>query len=194
MPTILMMKEFNLFYVFGVLTRNVTNGAKHKHVVETVSQIRGRLLNDQTFRTPILSLFKGIYEDGSEFPEEPKESTPPIDHMKIHSHPPSDDDVVEFLTNSFPDLYMINTGFSPNDLLLDGQEKLKKEEILISFFFCEALAGSMCECEIQICTWLGLNYFKGIINPKINFRYGIIIYVHCYLVAWTCPQLRGLVH
>jgi hypothetical protein len=152
--TILLMKEFSLFFgdlTGSVVTRNVTNDPKYKHVVETVSQIRGRLLNDQTFRTPILSLFQGIYE------EELKESTPPVDHSnfekirEIHSHSssprPSDDDIVEFLTKSFPDLYLTRrrSSFNPKVLLLGENdrgvhEKLKKErsqgeEIMIGVHF-----------------------------------------------------------
>ena len=127
----------------------ITNDPKYKLVVETVTQLRGRLLNDQAFRRPILALFKGVYEDTSEFPEELKAFTPAVDHRsnlekikEIRSHhPPSDDDVLEFLMNSFPDLYLELGNFGPAELLWgetrSGRGEFMKEEITINLHLVE---------------------------------------------------------
>lgn len=192
------MKPFTLFFgASGVLgTHNVTANPKYQLVVETVSQLRAHLLNDRAFRVPILSLFNSVYEDDSQFPEELKENTPDIDQIsnmkkirQIHSHPPSDNDVLEFLTNSFPDLYLDLGNFSLAELVLWGETKsgrgeVAKEEITINVhlvqLWLEAVSDPLLETFQYVHYSWGYKFIKGI-NSNCHNCYGIIVHVCCCL-------------
>ena len=142
------MKDFNLFYGASgdaVGTFNVTNNPKYELVVETVKQLRQRLIDNPTLREPILALFTNVYQDNSKFPEDLKENAPVSDHrsnqekiQEIRPHPPSDDDVIYFLKNSFPDIYLDLESFTPVDedflwgMTKSGRSEGEKELVTIN--------------------------------------------------------------
>jgi len=110
-----MMKPFKLFLgEYGVLgTYEGTDNNEYRSAVEIVSQLRAHMLHDQVLCKPILDIFQGVYNDDTNFPEELKSRTPVADQVsnkakirKIRPHAPTDETVVNFLLNAFPDLYL----------------------------------------------------------------------------------------
>ena len=139
------MKPFKLFLGGrGTLgTFEVTTKPYYDVVIQTVGQLRCRLLEDPVLRRPLLHLFQTVYEDDSEFPDHLKRSTPFADQVSnktkiaaIRTQPPSDSDVIAFLTNAFPDLYLKLSTFREGDVLweetMSGQGATDKEEISIN--------------------------------------------------------------
>ena len=64
----------------------------------TVEQLRNHLLQEEVLRQPFLHIFKSVYNDNTDFPEDLKLSTPIADHIpnmsKVHEirrHPSTDD-------------------------------------------------------------------------------------------------------
>ena len=119
------MKPFTLFYgTSGQLgTSDITSDSKYKLVVDTVNQLRDRLLNEEVLRQPFLHIFSAVYKGDTDFPNDLKPPTPVADQVsniskirQIRHHPPTDDDVVDFLTNSFPDLYLAPGEFGPEGI------------------------------------------------------------------------------
>lgn len=141
------MKPFKLFLggsgVLGTVELTSGNDRYHQLVVGAVTQLRIRLLADPQLRKPILHIFTTVYSDTSPFREDLKRETPIEDQIpninkirKIHRNPPSDEDVVEFLTFAFPDLYLEHGDFSEDNLIwgetVYGRGAAKKEEISIN--------------------------------------------------------------
>ena len=113
------MKSFKLFFGAGgqIGTYDVTQDYYYQIVVNTVEQFRNRLLQE-VLRQPFLHIFKNVYKDNM---EDLKLSTPIADHIpnmskirEIRRHPPTDADVIKFLTVGFPDIYMAPGDFGPN--------------------------------------------------------------------------------
>jgi len=137
------MKKNSLFFgASGQMgTTDVTDNNDYKLVVNTVNQVRNHLIQE-VLRRPFLHLFNTIYNDDTKFPDDLKASTPIEDQIPNKSniqsmrHPPTDSDVVEFLTNSFPDLYMASGDFSPDRIewgeTWSGQGEADKEKITIN--------------------------------------------------------------
>ena len=99
--------SFKLFFGTSgqISTYNVTQDYHYQIVVNTVEQIRNRLLQEEVLRQSFLHLFKSVYNNNTDFPEDLKLSTPIADHIpnmskvrEIRRHPPTDADVVKFLT------------------------------------------------------------------------------------------------
>ena len=140
------MKTFKL-YLGGsgqVGTYDVTHNPKFEMVVEMMKQLRERLLSDRALRKPILQLFEAIYQDNSNFPEHLKPVTPITDQIlnqvKIQTNrtcQPCDEDVIAFLTEAFPHLYLELRSFRESNGLwgetVSGQESADKEEVTINF-------------------------------------------------------------
>lgn len=140
-----MLKPFRLFFGGSGLigTFEVTSDIKYKLVIETVSQLRNRLLADPVLRQPIVHLFDMVYHDDSEFPDHLKNGTPLVDQIpnklkiqQIRAQPPGDGDVVTFLTDAFPDLYLEPSSFREGNVLwretASGRDAADKEEISIN--------------------------------------------------------------
>ena len=121
------MKPFTLFFGANrqIGTFDVTSDPRYALVVNTVIQLRERLLKDEVFRQPFLQIFRVVYQHATEIPADTEPHTPVADHIydmpdirlrDVRHYPPTDDDVVDFLTNSFPDLYMSSGYFGPEDI------------------------------------------------------------------------------
>lgn len=73
-------------------------------------EVGNRLLNK-----PILNIFQAVYDDTS-FPDNLKAANTPVADQvsnkikirKIKPHPPTDNDIIDFFRNSFPDPYLVN--------------------------------------------------------------------------------------
>lgn len=139
------MKPFTLFFgASGQLgTSDITSDPCYKLVVDTVNQLHNRLLNEEVLRRPFLHVFSTVYKDNAVFPDDLKPLTPVADQVsnmskirEIRDGPPTDDDVVDFLTNSFPDLYLAPGDFSPEGVdcseTCSGQEDADQEKITIN--------------------------------------------------------------
>jgi hypothetical protein len=118
------MKPFTLFFGRNrqIGTFDITNDPRYALVVNTVIQLRERLLNEEVLRQPFLHIFRVVYEYNTEFPADSGPHDPATDHIpnmsdfrKIRNHP-TDHDVVDFLTNSFPDIYLSSGYFGPEDI------------------------------------------------------------------------------
>ena len=103
-----------------VSTDEVTSDAPYKTIVETVSKVRQHLLTDPVLRQPLLRIFDSVYQAESKFPDHLRGLTPPADQipnkMTIQQRP-CDNDVVDFVTNAFPDLYLECSRIDENDVL-----------------------------------------------------------------------------
>ena len=91
--------------------------------MNTVIQLRERLLNEEVLRQPFLHIFKVVHQYNTEPLADPGPHAPATDDIpnmsdfrKIRNHPPTDADVVDFLTNSFPDIYLSSGYFVPEDI------------------------------------------------------------------------------
>jgi hypothetical protein len=141
------MKAFKLFLgARGLLgTYEITTKANYELVVMTIGQIRHhlRVLTDPVLRRPLLHIFQTVYTDNSKFPDHLKLFRPPSDQVPnqikiqaIRAQPPKDADVIAFLTDAFPDLYLNLSTFSEDDILwgetVSGREAADKEEISIN--------------------------------------------------------------
>jgi hypothetical protein len=111
------MKSFRLYIgEYGTLgTHEATDVKDYRMPIEIVRQLRNRLLNEQVLREPILNIFQGVYNDDTNFPDDLKANNPVADQVsnkfnirKIKPRPPTDNDIIDFLFNSFPDLYLVN--------------------------------------------------------------------------------------
>ena len=143
----------NPFKVFfggsGVVgTYEITQDLTYKHLVHLARHIRSRLLEDQVLRRPLLKLFESVYNDNSEFPQNDAEllvCTPIVDQIPnkskiraIRNRPPSDNDVVEFLTTSFPDIYLELKSLKCNNnnvvwgVTVTGRDAADRREIAIN--------------------------------------------------------------
>ena len=120
------MKSFRLFQggIALVGTFDVTENNEYQLIVETVNQLRKRLLENPVLRRPLLDLFDSVYRDDSAFPDDLKETTPLADQIpnrtkirQIRFQPPTDGDVITFLTDAFPHLYLKAGSFNENDIL-----------------------------------------------------------------------------
>jgi hypothetical protein len=88
-------------------------------------------------RGPFLDIFSSLYSNDSKFPNHLKDETPPADQKsKIRTQPPCDDDVITYLTDAFPDLYMKMDSFQEGDVLcgetLSGRGAADKEEVTVN--------------------------------------------------------------
>ena len=99
------MKSFKLFFGTSgqIGTYDVTQDYHYQIIVNTVEQLRNHLLQEEVLRQPFLHIFKSVYNDDMDFPEDLKPSTPIADHIpnmskvrEIRCHPPTDADVVKF--------------------------------------------------------------------------------------------------
>lgn len=126
---IMTLKPFNLYHgqSGGTTTTSVTNDPRFKVVVDSVNNLRHQMLSDETLRTPFLQIFQSVYSDASKFPEDLKPYTPVADQIPnihkirtIRDQPPVDKDVVDFLENAFPDIYLFAGELSPEGLKSEG--------------------------------------------------------------------------
>lgn len=113
------MKAFSLYLgdPGEIGTADITSDKPYEPVVNAVQQIRDRLLQDEILRQPYLDLFTSVYHDNTPFPDELKQYTPDQDQIpnqtkvrQIRHQPPTDTDVIDYLTNAFPDIYLISAG------------------------------------------------------------------------------------
>jgi len=139
------MKPFKLFWgERGHLgTYEITAKSNYEFAIQTIGQLRHRLLMDPVLRQPLLHLFQMVYEDDSQFTEHLKCLTPLANHVSnktkiaaIQAQPPSDADVIEFLTDAFPDLYLQLKTFNESEVVweetISGRGAADKEEIAIN--------------------------------------------------------------
>jgi hypothetical protein len=160
------MKPFKLFFGASgqIGSSNVTSDPQYKLVVDTVNQLRDRLLNGEVLRQPFLHLFNTVYQDSSQFPDDLKTHTPltatdQVSNMskikQLEDHPPTDDDVVDFLTNSFPDLYLPPGSIGPEgenyDETVSGRGEADKEKIAINIRLVQL-------CQLQTVSALDFTY------------------------------------
>jgi len=139
------MKNFKLYLGASglVSTYEVTSDPQYKIIIETISQLRHCTLTDPVLRQLLLHIFNSVYEDDSQLPERLKEVTPLADQIpnkikiqQIRTELPCDADVVDFLTDAFPDLYLESARFREDDELwkktFSGQQLEDKEPEEIS--------------------------------------------------------------
>ncbi|EDR02102.1 uncharacterized protein LACBIDRAFT_295499 [Laccaria bicolor S238N-H82] len=139
------MKPFTLFFGASdeITTYEVTHNPSYELVMHTVNHLRDRLLKEQVLRVPFLHIFTNCYNDDSEFPRDLAPCTPVADRVsnlvkirRIREHPPTDADVVEFLTNAFPDLYLAHGDFGPEGVswveTMSGREEADSQKITIN--------------------------------------------------------------
>ena len=137
------MKTFKL-YLGGsgqVGTYDVTHNPKFEMVVEMMKQLRECLLSDQALRKPILQLFEAVYQ--ANFPEHLKPITPIADQIPnqvkirtIRTCQPCDEDVIAFLTEAFPHLYLELRSFRESNVLWGesvGKNQLTKRKLPSTF-------------------------------------------------------------
>ena len=139
------MKSFRLFIGdFGTVScLEVTTQSDYQRVVGIVIQLRDRMLREQVLREPILSVFQEVYNDDTHLPEKLKTRTPALYQLsnkdKIRNtkpSPPTDDDVINFLQDAFPDLYLVDFLPSLNTVVwsetLSGSSNAKSQCVSIN--------------------------------------------------------------
>jgi hypothetical protein len=139
------MKPFSLFFgASGQLgTMDVTDDHQYKIVVTTVNHLRNHLLKEPILREPFIHILNTVYNDDTPFPQDLEFCTPVYDRVSNKSKirnmrdgPPTDDDIINFLTNHFPDLYMAPGDFGPQGVdwgeTLSGREEADEEKIEIN--------------------------------------------------------------
>ncbi|THH20064.1 hypothetical protein EW146_g1231 [Bondarzewia mesenterica] len=106
-------------------TMNITAAPRYEFVIQTANQIRERLLKEEQLRQPFLDLFLAVHKDDSAFPDSLKHFTPVEDQIsnrakieQVRKNLPTDRDVLDFLTNAFPDIYLV-----PGYLAAEGADK-----------------------------------------------------------------------
>ena len=106
-----------------------TTNPRYEILVVLVQQLRARLLSDKALRRPLLSLFETVYHDDSE----------------SRTHPPCDDDVIDFLTNAFPHLYMELHTLTESDVgeTASGRASADKEEFAINIRLISCWIGAI---------------------------------------------------
>jgi len=208
------MKPFTLFFGASgqVGTSDVTHDSQYKLVVNTVDQLRDHLLKEEVLRQPFLHIFRNCYNDDTNFPQHLEPCTPVADQVsnmakiqEIRSHPPTDNDVVDFLTNSFPDLYMAPGDFGPEGVdwgkTFSGQGEADKEKIAIDVqlvhLWLQAVSTVDVQCELLI------KSLSQVQTPMLSRLWFMFIAVflhelaHSSLVwygmgACDSPQLSGI--
>ncbi|THH03105.1 hypothetical protein EW146_g10507 [Bondarzewia mesenterica] len=95
-------------------TMNITAAPRYEFVIQTANQIRERLLKEEQLRQPFLDLFLAVHKDDSAFPDSLKHFTLVEDQIsnrakieQVRKNLPTDRDVLDFLTNAFPDIYLV---------------------------------------------------------------------------------------
>ena len=164
------MKPFALFFgASGQLgTSDVTSDPHYKLVVDTVNQLRDRLLKDEGLRQPFLHLFSSVYVDNSDFPDDLKPTTPIADQIpnmskikQIRHHPPTDGDVVDFLTNSFPNIYLFFGDFGPGCVswgeTWSGRGEASEEKVMINMRLVQLWLEAVSALDIQCSSLLRIN-------------------------------------
>ena len=102
------MKPFTLF--FGgdrqIGTLNVTNDSRYALAVNTVIQLRERLLNEEVLRQPFLHIFRVVHKYNTEFPADSSPHDPATgqilnmsDFRKIRNDPPTECQTLMLSTN-----------------------------------------------------------------------------------------------
>lgn len=160
------MKTFNVFKGGSgqIGTHNITNDTKYKDVIEIITSLRARLLADPKLREPFLHILTQTFTDNSPFPADLKSKRPVSDHIpnsaKIpatRTQPPSDQDVVDFFTNAFSDVYFFSGDLTSNDAAwgetMSGRGEAGKEEIGINvqllLFLVEVVSGLDSLCALS---------------------------------------------
>jgi hypothetical protein len=116
------------------------NDHQYKIVVNTVNQLRNHLLKEEILRKPFVHIFSSVYNDNTPFPQDLKSCTPVSNQVSNKSKirnmrdgPPTDNDIVNFLTNHFLDLYMAPGDFGSQGVdwgeTWSGREEADKEKI-----------------------------------------------------------------
>jgi hypothetical protein len=156
------MKPFTLFFgASGQLgTSDVTHNSQYELVVNTVNQLRDRLLKEEVLRQPFLHIFNTTYNDNADVPHDLEPCTPLANQVSnmskfqnIRNYPPTDNDVVDFLTNSFPDLYMAPGNIGPEDVswheTWSGQGEADKEKIAINCRLVQLWLQAVSTVDVQ---------------------------------------------
>jgi hypothetical protein len=156
------MKPFTLFFgASGQLgTSDVTHNSQYELVVNTVNQLRDRLLKEEVLRQPFLHIFNTTYNDNTDVPHDLEPCTPLANQVSnmskfqnIRNYPPTDNDVVDFLTNSFPDLYMAPGNIGPEDVswheTWSGQGEADKEKIAINCRLVQLWLQAVSTVDVQ---------------------------------------------
>lgn len=101
-------------------------------VTHTVNDIRDRLLKEEIFRAPFLHIYTTCYNDDTK----PQDVSNLTKIRQIRDHPPTDADVVDFLTNSFPALYLAPGDFGPEGVswgeTWSGREEADNQKVTIN--------------------------------------------------------------
>jgi hypothetical protein len=131
------MKPFALFLgaVDQLGNYNITAEPEYKLVVDAVNQLREQLLSEPVLRAPFLHLLTSVYNELDPFPEDLKNKT--LDQVpnitKIRDRPPSDQDVINFLQDSFPELHLVIGDLGPDEIregeTWGGQREAEREKI-----------------------------------------------------------------
>jgi hypothetical protein len=211
------MKSFTLFFgASGQLgTTDVTHNSQYELVVNTVNQLRDHLLKEEVLRQPFLHIFSTSYNDDADFPHDLEPCTPVADQVSnmskirnITRYPPTDNDVVDFLTNSFPDLYMAPGDFGPEGVswgeTWSGRGEADKEKIAINCrlvqLWLQAVSTVDVQCVLLIKS-LSQAYTPMAVGPSRLWFMFITVFLrelgHSSLVwygmgACDSPQLGGI--
>ncbi|THH13726.1 hypothetical protein EW146_g6526 [Bondarzewia mesenterica] len=118
------MKSFSIFKgARGAIgTMNVTAEPRYNFVIQTTNRIRERLLKEKLLRQPFLDLLTMVHKDD----------------FKFRSSLSTDADVINFITDAFPDIYLLHGWLASDgadwDYTLTGQGEANKEYISIGWF------------------------------------------------------------
>jgi hypothetical protein len=158
----LLIKAFSLFFgASGQLgTTDVTHNSQYELVVNTVHQLRDHLLKEEVLHQPFLHIFSTIYNNDANFPNDLKHCTPVTNQVSnmskiqnIRHYPPTDNDVVDFLTNSFLDLYMAPGDFGPEGVVWgetwSGQGEADEEKVVINCQLVQLWLQAVSTVDVQ---------------------------------------------
>jgi hypothetical protein len=139
------MKTWSLFLGSNgmVGTFSITADPRFRFCIDTAEQVRTCILNDQNLRQPYLDLLLALHKDNAQFPNDLKSCTPLSDQVsnqqkiqQLHPSSPTDADIVNFFTNSFPDIYLIPGTATQSGaewgLTVSGRGEASKEYISIA--------------------------------------------------------------
>ncbi|THH08078.1 hypothetical protein EW146_g9110 [Bondarzewia mesenterica] len=131
----------------AISTRDVTANPRYEFIIQTTNRIREHLLKEEQLRRPFLDLFLAVHKDDSAFPDGLKDSTPVEDQksnqskiQEVRNKLPTDADVLDFLTNAFPDIYLVPGGLSAGEhwgYTSAGRGEVDKEYVSIIHFIVE---------------------------------------------------------
>lgn len=175
----------------------------YKIVIETVSRIRDRLLADPLLRQPILHIFNTVYQDDSKLPEHLKNAIPVADQIRnmmttqqIRTEQPCDGDVIDFLTNGFPDLYLKLGGFPQGKVpwgeTSPGRESAEEEAISMNICLVQLWLEAV-SAQNSMMRTRGLNLYYRYLYKLTFLGWNCLSYSrHYFCTSWHTARWFGI--